>query len=64
MEVREEQEADVIRRIEELELEARAIRGDLQGLENESDRQVLQEQLRDTENQIDLLRRRLPRGTT
>ena len=53
-------EADLAAEIERLELEARDIRRKLEHAQNDNDRRVLQRQLKETEQQVELLRKRLP----
>jgi len=53
-------EADVLAEIERLELEARQLRQKAQKTNNPADQRVLQQQLQETEQQIELLRKRLP----
>jgi hypothetical protein len=53
-------ESEIIARIETLELEARQIRRRLNNAHLEADRRVLERQLKETEQQIEVLRQRLP----
>jgi len=53
-------ESEIIAQIERLELEAREIRKRIELVVQEEDRRVLNQQLKELEEQIDLLRVRLP----
>jgi hypothetical protein len=53
-------EADTMAQIERLELEARDIRRRVEHARNEDDKRVLSQQLKETEQQVSLLRQRLP----
>ncbi|MCC6422587.1 MAG: DUF5320 domain-containing protein [Phycisphaerales bacterium] len=53
-------ESDIIAQIERLELEAREVRKRLQQAAQKEDRRVLTQQLKELEEQVDVLRARLP----
>jgi hypothetical protein len=53
-------EGEVIAQIERLELEARDIRRKVEHAHNLEDKRVLNRQLREIEEEVDLLRSRLP----
>ena len=53
-------EADVMAEIERLELEAREIRRRVEHARNEQDKRVLNRQLAEVEQQVEVLRKRLP----
>ena len=53
-------EADIIARIEKLELEAREIRRRLNHARHDEDKRVLDKQLKETGQQVEILRARLP----
>ena len=53
-------EADTIARIERLEIDARDMRRRLQTAKSDEDRRVLQRLLKETEENIEILRSRLP----
>jgi len=53
-------ESDVIAEIEKLELEARDMRRRLEHANSEEDKRVLNRQLKELEEQVDFLRKRLP----
>lgn len=53
-------EADLIAEIERLELEARNIRRRVEQAKHDEDKRVLERQLKETEQQVTLLRSRLP----
>lgn len=53
-------EAEIIARIEKLELEAREIRRRLQHAKLDEDKRVLEKQLQETQQQVQVLRARLP----
>ncbi len=53
-------EADVMAEIERLELEAREIRRKIQHASAQDDKRVLNRQLKETEDQVAVLRKRLP----
>lgn len=53
-------EADIIARIEKLEMEAREIRRRLTQARHDEDKRVLEKQLKETKEQVDILRARLP----
>jgi len=53
-------EADIMAEIERLELEAREIRRRMDNAKSKDDQRVLTKQLGETEEQIELLKARLP----
>ena len=53
-------EADIMAEIERLELEARDIRRRIDNAKSEIDRRVLNKQLGETEEQVELLKAKLP----
>jgi hypothetical protein len=53
-------EADTMAEIERLELEARDIRRRVEHARSDDDKRVLSQQLKETEQQVSLLRQRLP----
>ncbi len=53
-------ESEIIAQIERLELEAREVRKRIDQAAQKEDRRVLNQQLKELEEQIDLLRARLP----
>lgn len=53
-------EADIVAEIERLELEARQIRRKVEHAHAEADKRVLNKQLKEIEEQVELLRKRLP----
>jgi hypothetical protein len=53
-------EADIMAEIERLELEARDIRKRVEHAHREEDKRVLNRQLKETEDQVEFLRQRLP----
>ncbi|MDB5320472.1 MAG: hypothetical protein JWN40_2103 [Phycisphaerales bacterium] len=53
-------EAQMIEEIERLEFEARNIRGKIEHVTNESDRRVMNRQLRELDEEITLLQARIP----
>jgi hypothetical protein len=53
-------EADMMAQIERLELEARDIRRRLEHATNQEDKRVLDRQLAEIEEQVELLRKKLP----
>jgi len=53
-------ESEIIAQIERLELEAREVRKRIQQASQDEDRRVLNQQLKELEEQVDLLRSRLP----
>ena len=53
-------EAETMAEIERLELEAREIRRRLDSARNDDDKRVLSQQLKETEQQVSVLRQRLP----
>ncbi|MCC7350072.1 MAG: DUF5320 domain-containing protein [Phycisphaerales bacterium] len=53
-------ESDIIAQIERMELEAREVRKRIEQATQKEDRRVLNQQLKELEEQVDLLRSRLP----
>lgn len=53
-------EADLIAEIERLELEARNVRRRVEHVRHEEDKRVLNKQLKEIEQQVEVLRDRLP----
>lgn len=53
-------ESEIIAQIERLELEAREVRKRIEQATHKEDRRVLNQQLKELEEQVDLLRARLP----
>ena len=53
-------ESDLMAEIERLELEARDVRRRVEHARTEADKRVLNRQLKELEEQVDFLRRRLP----
>ena len=53
-------EAEIISEIERLELEARDIRRKVERVQSETDRRVLNKQLKELQQEIEVLRSRLP----
>ena len=53
-------EAEIISEIERLELEARDIRRKVERVQGETDRRVLNKQLKELQQEIEVLRSRLP----
>jgi len=53
-------ESEIIAQIERLELEAREVRKRVRQATQNEDRRVLNQQLKELEEQVDLLRSRLP----
>jgi hypothetical protein len=53
-------ESDVMAEIERLELEARDVRRRVEHARNQEDKRVLNRQLRELEEQVEFLKKRLP----